>query len=393
MAALLLLSVGMGLGHWISGWLNSTPEKETVVAVQEQVAKGPWGTLQITRITIERPDEFISVNRNFNSVNRWFFENFQAEQLRNFFRQEDLTAQQQAALLDESRWQISSNGIYVTPGAGTILSLASAARQRIYRLLATHEFNYYQQNAFAIRASAINEWFQKSGLSPETEKLIRGLLYHNAGAVCFADMTEAMSLILDPQERRRLVKMLSRKRTVLVRLRIEEGDDVGPLVEYWGKFGQAKDIRPLLESLARKQGGATVDIVHLMPPFARHRMYTYPLPSEDPVEDGHHCWWSSMNFFNASPDERFGSFDEAKRTIQADYFPVQGDPTFGDVVWFLDSKGVPVHSAVYVAEDFLFTKNGPSFNEPWLLMTFDDLLAIYAYRAPMRVVAYRLKRG
>jgi hypothetical protein len=205
-------------------------------------------------------------------------------------------------------------------------------------------------------------------------------------------MVEALSRIPSPDEKRLVVKMFSRETTLLVKLRVEEGTDVEPLVNYWGKFGHSKDIRPLLESLSRTTGGATIDIIHLLTPFARDRLYTYPFPSEIAVEKRRDCFWSAMNFFNSTPDDRFTRFDEVKQTLQKDYYPVQGDPTFGDVIWFIDSKGTAIHSAIFIAQDFLFTKNGANANEPWILMDLDDLLAVYAVNAPLRMVAYRLKR-
>jgi len=372
--------------------LDRNPAAQPAAATQNQLAAGPWGTLQVTKIAIERPDEFISVGRFRASTNRWFFEKFTPDQLRDLFNQNSLSAEQQNSLSDTNSWQISSNGIYVTPGDDIILGLSPIVRENIYRVLSSSPANYYQRYPFIIRADQADEWFDKNGLAPATDQLIRGLLYRRGDALCFADMMEALSRIPSLEEKRLVAKMFSRETTLLVKLRVEEEKDVEPLVKYWGKLGQAKDIRPLLESLARTPGGATLDIVHLLTPFARNRLYTYPFPSENAIENGHDCFWSSMNFFNTEPDDRFTRFDEVKRTLQTDYYPVPGDPTFGDIIWFVDSNGTAIHSAVYIAQDFLFTKNGANSNEPWILMELDDLLTVYAIHAPLRTVAYRLKR-
>ena len=241
------------------------------------MASGPWGTLQVTKIAIERPDEFITVNRSLVGTNQWCFEIYTTNQLRDFFSQNDLSAKQQRVLLDSSQWQVSSNSISLTPGYDTILSLSPAARQRIYSVLSANPLNYYQRYPFLIRAEEAEEWFEKNGLSPATDKLIRGLLYRRGDALCFSDMVEALSRIPSMKEKRRVAKMFSRETTLLVKLRVEEGTDVEPLVRYWGKMGQAKDIRPLLESLARTPGGASLDISHLLTPFARYRFF-FTLP-------------------------------------------------------------------------------------------------------------------
>jgi len=47
--------------------------------------------------------------------------------------------------------------------------------------------------------------------------------------------------------------------------------------------------------------GGTVSMLYFLPPFARSRLYTYPLPSQpgDPVLD---CHWSTFNFSSIEPD-------------------------------------------------------------------------------------------
>jgi len=388
--AVFLFCAGVGLGALLGSRSARLAAAPADTSGLEEIT-GPWGTLEIKRITIERPNAFISVAQR-TRTNVWFFEGCTPVRLKALFEQPDLMAAQQNALLDASRWQTSSNGIYVTPGSETILSLSPAARERLYAVLAPNTFNYYQRFPFSIRAPMVEEWFAGCGLAPETQRLVRGLLYRRGDAWCFSDMLEALSCIPSPDEKRRVAKMFSRQATLLVKLRVPEGANVEPLVQYWGRLGQAKDIQPMLESLARTPGGATLDIAHLLTPFARSRLYTYPFPSEDPLVNRHDCFWTSMNFANAEPDDRFTQFDEVRRTIQRDYYPVQDDPEFGDVVWFIDSRSNVVHSAVYIAADFFFTKNGANFNEPWFLMILDDLLNTYAAQAPLRTVAYRFKR-
>ena len=67
---------------------------------------------------------------------------------------------------------------------------------------------------------------------------------------------------------------------MLVQLRVKPQTDVEALATYWGQGRRSKDVRPLLQSLVRVPGGATIDIVHLLPPLPRALLYTYPLPSE-----------------------------------------------------------------------------------------------------------------
>jgi hypothetical protein len=58
--AVFLLCIGVGLGRMIGSWPDRAPGERPARADQAEVASGPWGTLQITKIAIERPDEFIN---------------------------------------------------------------------------------------------------------------------------------------------------------------------------------------------------------------------------------------------------------------------------------------------------------------------------------------------
>ena len=84
-----------------------------------------------------------------------------------------------------------------------------------------------------------------------------------------------------------------------------------------------------------------------------------------------------MNFFNATPNTNF--FDRAytSKVLETDYVPIQMEPTFGDVVALANAAGEIFHTCVYIAEDFVFTKNGVDPEQPWVLMKMADMLMLY----------------
>jgi hypothetical protein len=49
----------------------------------------------------------------------------------------------------------------------------------------------------------------------------------------------------------------------------------------------------------------------------------------------------------------------------------------GDLVLIIRGGTNVLHSAVYLADDIAFTKNGNNANQPWTLMRLKDLLATY----------------
>ena len=127
-----------------------------------------------------------------------------------------------------------------------------------------------------------------------------------------------------------------------------------------------------------------------LPPFARERLYTYPLPSQagDPVMD---CHWSTMNFFNEVPDNRFSDPKYTTDFLLANFYKIAHASAYGDRIFLLDKNGNAIHSAVYLADDIVFTKNGNNFAQPWMLMHLKDLMAEYTTDVEPGVVVYRDK--
>ena len=84
-----------------------------------------------------------------------------------------------------------------------------------------------------------------------------------------------------------------------------------------------------------------------------------------------------MNFFNTTPNTNF--FDRAytARVLQTDYVQIDRSPSFGDVVALCSSKGEIFHTCIYIADNFVFTKNGVDPEQPWVLMKLADMLMLY----------------
>ena len=362
---------------------------------RERVYKGnpgPWGNLEYTRIAIERPDELMDPDFPTSYQTSWFFAERTAADLATLFSQPDLTEAQQQRLLEKARWQKAEAGIFVVPGHDLILGLGPEARLRLYTVLAESPTNLWHFPAFAWRQDLIAQWFDQSGLSPVTLEKAKRLLYPRGGSLCFSDPVALSNSLRTHEEKVRLWKTLSRQATVLAKLRITPGANVDALVRYWSRAGRAKDIRPLLESLARAPGGATVDVAHLMSPFARRLLYTYAFPPTDARPAPYNCTYTALNYFSEQPDERMCDMGEARRVLETDYYPLpSNDPAYGDIIAIYDRQDHLLHTVVYIADELVFTKNGAHFQQPWLLMDFSDMLAMYPSEQPLRTVAYRRK--
>ena len=119
------------------------------------------------------------------------------------------------------------------------------------------------------------------------------------------------------------------------------------------------------------------NISYLLPPFARLRLYTYPYTWNDPTAARQDCFFTSMNFFSETPNTNFFNSAYTAKILRSDYVQVRDAPTFGDLVTLVNSAGQAFHACVYIADDFVFTKNGVNPEQPWVLMRISDMLMIY----------------
>jgi hypothetical protein len=339
---------------------------------------GPWGEISGFRIMIEPPEEFILSNYTSSSLQPWMFKGYTEEKLTALLRSAGLTNAQFATLANAAKHEIKPGAIVVRPDAALIRDLSPAARSVLYAALGEFPDNFSQYNPYRLRTSLAASWFDNAELPEDAVALTKKLLYQRGTATCFSDEDIVLPLIEDRSDRVKYLKALSRKSALMVFLHVKPGQDVEALANYWGRGGRSKDLRPLLQSIARRPEGGMVDILHLVPRFARLLAYTYPLPSEKPSDANHDCHWTSFNFQNDTPDERFSDINYVRQVLSEQYYPVPGDPMLGDLIMFVRADGVVVHSCVFIADDVVFTKNGPAFSIPWLLSSLADVQAFYA---------------
>ncbi|HWL15187.1 MAG TPA: hypothetical protein VNR00_06260 [Opitutus sp.] len=348
---------------------------------------GPWGDLLFSRILIEPPDEFAEPAIDDQPLAPWTFPGYSEEMLAALWRESGLPPEQIATLAHAT--SATADALVVQPPPEVVMTMNAATRARIYSVLSQWEINLAQAEPFRFRADSEDEWFADSRLSPATLALVKPLLYRRGNSLLFSDYAYLQRLVPSREERRFILKTLARKATLLVRLRLSPSSDVATIARYWERGPRRKAIAALLESVSNRPQGLTIDIAHLLPQFARAHLFTYPAPAAPGVNANRDCHWSSLNFFNDDPDERFADTGFVKRTLENDYRPVTDRPLLGDVLVFTRPDGGVIHSCVYVADDIVFTKNGGSEAMPWILMNLADVVAFYPSDPALTIQAYR----
>jgi len=337
---------------------------------------GPWGELEYVPISIAPPAEFMVEMEMSGDVKPWYFPGMTADQVRAYLERIELTPEQKSRLLAGLSPAPQVNGVIITPDPEVVKALSPEARQRIYRWLGAYNQNVAQVNSFRITPSEYEQRLMRAAIPEAARQLVRQLTYREERYAFFADLPLVLPLVAEEEGRVQLLKALARQTSALIRLRVRQDTDVDSLAEYWGRGGRTKELRPLLECLANVRGGQVIDVVHLLPGFARRRIYTYPRPSNAPLAVNQDCHWTSLNFFNDVPDDRFLNVQTVTDVIERDYYPVYGSRLLGDIVLVVVGD-TAIHSAVYIADDIVFTKNGSSWSTPWMFMRLDDVKGFY----------------
>jgi hypothetical protein len=376
------LIVGMTAGRFLLPARSENPpvDQSPPARVRTFVGKpGPWGQLHFVQIGIEPPPDQLDAERDYGRP-LWFFRSLSRPQTEQLLRAAHPPANALRALLDESFWKETPEGTWVGPTDEALLGLDPASRGRIYGALADIPQNT-QRFPVPMRPDSIAERTGSSRLQPTTLDLWQRLLYPSGKWIFFADAPFVLSKLPQLEERRRFISMLARNVTYLVSLKVDASADIEGIARYWTFRGRSKESGPLLQSLSRVPGGSELDLAHLLPPMARRRIYTYAKPSPNGVVDPRNCFWSAMNFFAETPEDRFTNADEMMRVLTAEYQLVD-EPTFGDVVVMFDAQNQPIHAASYLADNLLFTKNGHTPFHPWMYATLDEIHELYSAMLP-----------
>jgi hypothetical protein len=351
----------------------------------------PWGRLEAFEVPFANPNGVYPDRAERLQKPKWFFEGATEKSVVRFIQSCDLPRLHKSFLLNKKYWNITSNGCVITPPNQLLWFLTPRSREQIYTVLGKWTANYPQALPFHFSDKGFELRFQNSGLPPSKVQLIERLTYRKWGELCFSDL-EAAEDLLEPAEFQSLLETLYAIPAYALRLHVGPDSDVAALVRYWGRGGREKRIAPLLTALAKVPGGEAINLTSLLPPFARLRLYTYPDAWEHATVTNQDCFYSALNFFNETEDTNLVRPDCIQKALESEYVPNHGNPLLGDLMVLLNPELRPVHACIYIADNFVFTKNGMNPGQPWVLMRLPDILPTYfAPQKPGRILCLRHK--
>jgi hypothetical protein len=223
---------------------------------------------------------------------------------------------------------------------------------------------------------------------------MRKLLYNRNGFTYFSDPELVITRIASEKNRMAFLQGLTSQNSVGINLLIRNKADIDKPLNYWALSMSGvllKYLKPLLEAQRRLPQGGSISILYLLPPMARERLYTSPLPPKPDDPKLPDCHWTALNFFKLSPDPKMSDVEYAGRFLSDNYYEIAQPAIAGDLLLLLDPQGGVVHSSVYLADDVVFTKNGINYAQPWILMHVKDMQGSFSALEPMKVACFRRK--
>ena len=350
----------------------------------------PWGELFVRDIKIQPPEEYLAFELQHITTPTWVFDGQSVAQVRQVMLSSGLTPAQADRALAPGKVSSSNANTTVSPDNELVSSLSPETRAKLYHELAHSSENEHMRFPFCYSGNTFAEAFATNHVSPVVTEMVRKLMYPRGELQCFSDYELVLQQISDKDEQMRLLRALSSESAVMAGVRLRPDTDTDKLLGYWAWPGgiRVKDVAPLIESLKHTADGR-IGLVYLLPQFARQRLYTFPMPSR-PGDAAMDCHWSTMNFFNEVPDDHFTDPAYTVKYLESNYYQIAKPTKYGDIILFLDgNSNNAIHSAVYLADDIVFTKNGNNMAQPWMLMHLKDLTQKYESDGPGRVLIYR----
>ncbi|MDB5324826.1 MAG: hypothetical protein JWM57_395 [Phycisphaerales bacterium] len=358
---------------------------------------GPWGRLELVPIVLELPEEYATADRAAGVFDRWTFASMDRNAAMALMASCGFTEVQLSAMRSAD-WSEAAGACNVLPPDAVILSLSPECRGAFYGKLWVDPANKSAIEPSWFRVGKVDMRLRGSGMSEVSTALLKSLLYAGTDdTLLFSDIKPALRAVTDPAERMRFLKAVTRKRALVTRLLIDADTDTEALAEYWGHGDREEDVLPLLDSMkfnaiAGVERPSKINIVALLPPFVQERLYRHAEATQPAGRAPDDCYWTAFNFFSETPDDRVHDMTYLAALLKSDYERIAEPSQLGDVILLADAKGDAIHAANYIADDVVFTKNGMSSRQPWILVNMRDILTQYRMKNPDLQVGYFRKR-
>jgi hypothetical protein len=386
----------------VGGGANSTAVqkqadegKKTSDGLSEQEStissRGPWGQFETFEVMLEAPFDLLRASEPKSVRTRWFFEKMTGDAVGELIRRTVRSGEIAERLCDRNRWIEDAGGVAVFPKTEDLTQIDEDTRVALYRELARFQENAFHIEPEILYGDSFEDWAAGVQIPEKARSFIKAVCYRHGSMIQFSDMPALLGLLPTESERLDVLRALSRTPSLVTKI-IINATSTENLAAYWQKGFRLKDTSSFMASVKRNRNVDRMDLLHLLPSGIRKILYTFPDPTQSRSGYLPDCHWSSLNFFNSQPLDRLADPVQATAYTLEKFTPIDPPYELGDVLFFTDTKtGDAYHSCAYLADNIVFTKNGRSPLQPWVLMRLDSVKNLYDMHFDTKISGYRRK--
>lgn len=367
---------------------SSAFERQTIDDKWQPAATGSWGSLEYRRYFLPIPRTWLEKNTP-REAPLWHVANLDAAKVAQSVQDLPLNDEERKLWASSCTVTNDAKGSVIIPSKDFRWALQPQNRSALYLWLAQFPENNDVVFPFCYNARLFQEWLKGDDISIEIRKDIQRLCYSAGNTICFADLDLVTEKIKSKEEQTALLAVLYRHPYCEIRLKVEKSTNLDNLAAYWGDWNRFNSVKRKLKDATTKKETAYVDLPNILPVMTRSLLDTFPEVPKDPNQPQRDCYWTAFNFFNRQPDDRFNDSKFMEKALVEYHDRVEGTPRYGDILFLVDGTGSPIHAAVYLADDFIYTKNGGHYTQPWVIMKLEDLKACYPQAVKLREAYYR----
>lgn len=158
-----------------------------------------------------------------------------------------------------------------------------------------------------------------------------------------------------------------------VRLRIDRSE-VQEVSKKFSMFREPKEVEKIILSELKGNKSVSVKLEKLLPEFVQDHIHSFALC------EGPNCFNAALSASTGQHSVKYVSDQELLQSFKKDFIEVQDfkDLKPGDVISLQQRSGTPIHTAVYVGDDIVFTKNGYSQSSPYQFEKLETMIKSYS---------------
>jgi len=367
---------------------SSAFERQNIDSNWVKASPGNWGALEYRRYFLPVPKAWLEQTTP-RQAPVWEVSGVDIAKLNQFIAELPFNEEESKLWRETCKLEPTKDGTLIKPSAEFRWALQPMNRTALYLWLAQFPQNNELVFPFCYDGQLFQEWLKGDDITIEVRQNIQKLSYRAGETVCFADLDLLEGQLKSREERAALMAVLYRHPYCDIRLHIDKKTDLDALASYWGDWNRVGQVKRKLKEALGNQESADIALPNILPPMTRSLLDTFPEIPKDSNQPQRDCYWTAFNFFNKKPDDRFNDSSFMEKALVAYHDKVEGTPRYGDILFLVDGSGRPFHSAVYLADDFIYTKNGGHFTQPWVIMKLKDLKACYPQAVRLREAYYR----